>query len=70
MKDKILLFAIGVLVGAVITTGAFYVYSTLNNSNNCTNEFTQRNGGQRPSMNGNEPPEMPNNIQQNKETES
>ena len=27
MKDKILLFVIGVLVGAVIATGAFFVYS-------------------------------------------
>lgn len=26
MKDRILLFIIGVLVGAVISTGAFFVY--------------------------------------------
>ena len=49
MKDKILLFIIGVLVGAVITTGAFYVYNISNS--NCSNNNTQMNGGQ--------PPEMP-----------
>ena len=42
MKDKILLFVIGVLVGAVISTGAFFVYTkattTCNtNSNNQSN---------------------------------
>ncbi len=47
MKDKIILFVIGVLVGAVIATGAFYIYNKSNN--NCNN--TQMNGGQ--------PPEMP-----------
>ena len=49
MKDKIIVFIIGVLVGAVLSTGAFYIYTRVsgNNSNN-----TQLNGGQ--------PPEMPN----------
>ena len=47
MKDKIILFVIGVLVGAVIATGAFYIYTTTNK--NCNNN----------QMNGN-PPEMPN----------
>lgn len=38
------------LVGTVIPTGAFYVYTTTNNSNNLNNN-TQMNDGQ--------PPEMP-----------
>ena len=65
MKDKIILFIIGVLVGAVITTGAFYVYSI--SSNNCSNNNTQMNGGQPPEMpsgqsgQNSQPPEMPNN---------
>ena len=65
MKDKIILFVIGVLVGAVISTGAFYVYTTTN-SNNCSNESQEVNGGERPEMpsgQGGEmgqPPEMPN----------
>ena len=50
MKDKIVLFVIGVLVGAVISTGAFYVYTTTNSNNS----NTQNNG-----MNGGTPPEMP-----------
>ena len=63
MKDnKILLFIIGVLVGAVISTGAFYVYTTTLNSNTTNN--TQMNGGTPPEMpngqNG-QPPEMPSN---------
>ena len=61
MKEKILLFVIGVLVGAVIATGAFYIYSK--NTNNCSSNNTQMNGGQPPEMpneqNG-QPPEMPN----------
>ena len=50
MKDKILLFIIGVLVGAVISTGAFYVYTTTNDSNNNNNSQMQMRGGNPPSM--------------------
>ena len=55
MKDKIMLFIIGVLVGAVISTGSFYIYTTTNN--NCSNNTMETRGGQ--------PPEMPNNNNQN-----
>ena len=64
MKDNIILFIIGVLVGAVISTGAFYIYTTTN-SNNCQCGNTQMNNGQPPEMqngqnNGNgQPPEKP-----------
>ena len=51
MKVKIVLFVIGVLVGAVIATGAFYIY-TNTKSCDCGSNNTQMNGGQ--------PPEMPN----------
>ena len=30
MKDKIIVFIIGVLVGAVLSTGAFYIYTRVN----------------------------------------
>ena len=53
MKDKIMLFIIGVLVGAVIATGAFFVYTKASN-NKCTNQQSQQ-------MQGGTPPEMPNN---------
>ena len=64
MKDKIILFIIGLLAGAIISTGAFYVYTTTSN-NDCSNNM-QMNGGQPPEMangqnseNG-QPPEIPN----------
>ena len=64
MKDKILLFIIGVLVGAVITTGAFYVYTRATTCSN-NNPGMQMNGGNPPQMpNGQQPPEMPNNNTQ------
>ncbi len=52
MKDKIIMFIIGLLVGAVISTGAFYVYTTTAKKCDSNNQNTQMNGGQ--------PPEMPN----------
>ena len=83
MKDKILLFVIGVLVGAVISTGAFFVYTkTATTCNNNSNSQIGMPGGNPPSMqdkesgqNG-EPPEKPgenstedsNNSQNNSET--
>ena len=77
MKDKIMMFVIGVLVGAIIATGAFYIY-TSTNDNNCSSDNTQMNGGQPPEMpNGEppekpdgEPPEMPNGEQPKKPGES
>ena len=74
MKDKIFLFIIGVLVGAVISTGAFYVYTTTNNS--CSSGNTQINGGQPPEMPSGEngqPPEKPsddNNTQSDSQNNS
>lgn len=83
MKDKIFLVIIGVLVGAVISTGIFFTYTIINNSKNCNNHNTQMNGGTPPSMpnqnnngnnnsnsNNNQPPEMPNgdNNQNNQES--
>ena len=68
MKDKFILFVIGLLLGAVISTGAFYVYTTTANSCNCGNQNTQMNGGSPPEMPNGEngqPPEMPNNNTNN-----
>ena len=74
MKDKIIIFIIGLLVGAVISTGFFYIYTT-NSSCNNINQNTGINGGVPPEMpngqNG-QPPEKPSdnntqnsNIQEN-----
>ena len=61
MKDKIVLFVIGVQVGAIIATGSFYVYTVA--SSNC-NGNQMNNPGQPPEMpngqNG-QPPELPGN---------
>ena len=58
MKDKIFIFIIGLLVGAVLATGAFYIYTKSNSI--CGNENTQMNGGPPDMQNGNgEPPEKP-----------
>ncbi len=61
MKDKVLIFIIGFLVGAVVTTGISYIYITTSKSNN-NNNNTQMNGEQPPKLpsgeNG-EPPEKP-----------
>ena len=63
MKEKIIIFIIGLLVGSIISTGAFYIYSALTNSNENCDEKIQMNGGQPPEMPNSEngqPPEMPN----------
>ena len=53
-KEKIILFVIGVLVGAVISTAAFFVYAkTLGTSSNTSGSSSQQMPG------GGTPPEMP-----------
>ena len=52
MKEKAMLFIIGILLGAVVATGAFYIYSKVAKSCNCNGSNMQMSGGQ--------PPEMPN----------
>ncbi len=64
MKEKILLFIIGVLVGGIIATGAFYVYSK--STSDCSTEVTEQGNFDRSGMRGGQmgengqPPEMPN----------
>lgn len=71
MKEKIIVFIIGVLVGAVLATGAFFIYTKVSSSNNATEQTQQINrerpemngemsSGERPEMNGEQPPELPN----------
>lgn len=60
MKDKIFMFIIGLLVGAIIASGAFYIYTKTINAGATNNP--QMQGGQPPQMQGNQtgqPPEMP-----------
>lgn len=65
LKDKIIIFIIGLLVGAVIATGAFFVYSKVTTCNTNSNSQMQMPGGNPPSMPGGQnsenggPPEKP-----------
>ena len=53
-KEKIILFVIGVLIGAVISTAAFFVYTkTLGTSSSASDSSSQQMPG------GGTPPEMP-----------
>ena len=62
MKNRILAFIIGILVGAIIATTGFLIYnkSINNNQNEMMKQF--ENNGQMQRTNGNmgEPPERPN----------
>ena len=67
MKEKVIIFIVGLLLGAIISTGAIYFYTVANNSNNA--QGMQMNGG--PNMSNGQPPEMPNNnLQNNSQTSS
>ena len=80
MKDKILMFIIGLLVGAIITASGFLIYqknNTSTNANQMPNEgqmqMMEKPDGEPPekpsgSENDNsrqEPPEMPNDSENN-----
>lgn len=76
MKDKIILFVIGVLVGAIISTGAFVVYTKMVTTcdTNSNNQIGMR-GGNPPSMQDGQnaqPPEKPgeNSTQNNNNSQS
>ena len=67
-KEKIILFVIGVLTGAVISTGAFFAYIKLAGVGTTSgNQSMQMPGGTPPEMpSGSQsgtPPEMPNGDQ-------
>lgn len=65
-KEKIILFVIGVLLGAVISTVAFFVYTKTLGTNNSGSSSQMQGGGTPPEMpsgdngqNGGTPPEKP-----------
>ena len=65
MKEKVIIFIIGLLVGAVIATGAFFIYSKATTCNTTNNSQMQMPGGNPPSMpsgqnsENRQPPEKP-----------
>ena len=77
-KEKIILFVIGVLTGAVISTGAFFAYIKLagvgtNNTSN-TNQSNQMPGSTPPEMPSGDqsgtPPEMPSDGSNSQDTQN
>ena len=66
MKDKILIFIIGVLIGAIIASAGFVIYIKTNDTNQ-NQDFSQNGGtqqghrkGEKVDNNGGTPPEHPN----------
>ena len=77
MKEKIIIFAIGLLSGAIIATGAIFAYTFANNNSNSTLDASRMGGdqmptGQAPADQGGEkddgttPPEKPSEANQTK----
>lgn len=58
MKDKILVFIIGLLVGAIIATGCYYLYSKTH-----TNNKSDRPAMMDGNLPSGTPPSMPSNDQ-------
>ncbi|MBE6161331.1 MAG: hypothetical protein E7158_03845 [Firmicutes bacterium] len=65
MKEKVIVFIVGLLLGAIISTGSIYFYTVANSSNNNQGSRIEMNGGTQPSMPNGERPEIPNNNSQN-----
>lgn len=70
MKDKILTLIIGILIGAVITAGGFFIYEKVSGNNSNNNGMPSMNGGNGqmqggPGGNGEEPPEKPDGDNKN-----
>ena len=61
MKNRILTFIIGILVGAIMATSGFLIYNKSINKNQNEMMKTFENNGQMQRLNGNmgEPPEKP-----------
>lgn len=59
MKEKVIIFLVGLLLGAIISTGSIYIYTIANNSGK--NEMGDVMPGGRGDMmdDGVNPPEMP-----------
>lgn len=64
MKDKIIIFLVGLLLGAIISTGSIYIYTIANNKNNSNDirmELPNGDNGMMGDKDMSNPPEMPNN---------
>lgn len=60
MKNRILTFIIGILVGSIITTFGFHIYSKSINDNRPNDNFNHQNNQPfHPSENMGQPPQKP-----------
>ena len=57
MKEKILIFIVGLLLGAIISTASIYFYTVANKSNNDNREIGMKGGNR---------PDMPNEMNENR----
>lgn len=57
MKDKVLMFIIGLLIGAIITSSGFLIYQNVNRNTNQMQSGEQMQMMEKP--NGEKPPEKP-----------
>ena len=62
MKEKIIIFIGGLLLGAIISTGSIYFYTVANKENNSNERIEQRDGNP-PNMNNGNRPELPSEKQ-------
>lgn len=58
MKEKIIIFLVGLVLGSIISTGAIYVYTIANNKSTSEMDMPTGRGGMM--ENDGNPPEMPN----------
>ncbi len=70
MKEKIIIFITGLLIGAIISTGSIYFYIKANSTNNQEiqngmNNFDRRGDNQNIPPEFNEQGQSPRNMQQN-----
>lgn len=61
MKDKILTLIIGILIGAILATGGFFIYEKINGDNKKEMPSMQGEGQMQAPGNGEQPPEKPGN---------
>lgn len=71
MKEKTIIFIVGLLLGAIISTGSIYIYTIANNSSNNEENMQIPNANGQTELtrpNGGTPPEMPSNNQENSQS--
>lgn len=65
MKDKLIIFFAGLLLGAIISTGSIYFYTVANSNckeNDMGMDIPERMNGQGGMFNGDRPENMPNDM--------